>query len=179
MNPLIYLLAALCALGFAYRVQHHHRRLVAARSYMLLCIITSISFLSFAAHLWEGDLWLRRVFYCITAFVTPALLLFLHKWEQTGTFPHKIWYASAGVMVTFVALDIGFRQSTYEVSFAEGFLSLWLLCGIYICGRYIWKSITRTQENPIRSERLRHLFILFTLTSFSLGLEGLLRAFVV
>ena len=82
MNSLIYLLASLCAFVFGYRIHRHTKRLIAARSFMLLCAVTGIAFLSFSAHLISGEFWFRILFYASASFVSPCLLLFLHKWDK-------------------------------------------------------------------------------------------------
>ena len=179
MNSLIYLLAALCAFGFAFRIHRHKKRLVAARSYMLLCGITCIAFFSFAAHLVSGEIWLRLFFYSSASFVSPCLLLFLHKWNRKEQNSYWMWYTNASLVVVYVIIELLFRTQTNERSFGEGFVSLCFFGGLLYCGRYLWLSMKQEKDNPIKTERLRHLLILFGLTIIALGIEGMIRAFVV
>ncbi|MAA80345.1 MAG: hypothetical protein CL916_13910 [Deltaproteobacteria bacterium] len=178
MNSLIYLLASLCAFTFGYRIYRHKKRFLAARSYMLLCAVTGIAFLGFSVYLISGEFWFRVVFYSSASFVSPCLLLFLHKWDQKTETPKWMWYTNAGIVAVYVATDLIFRENTYETSFPEGFVSLCFLGGLLYCGRYLWHAMKKEEENPIRQERLRHLLILFGITIIALGTEGLLRAFI-
>ena len=124
MNSLIYLLASLCAFAFGYRIHKNKKRFVAARSYMLLCAVTGGAFLSFSIHLISGEFWLRILFYSFASFVSPCLLLFLHKWDKRTQIPKWMWYSSTGIVGIYVATDLIFRQNTNETSLPEGFVSL-------------------------------------------------------
>ena len=146
---------------------------------MLLCAVTGGAFLSFSIHLISGEFWLRLLFYSFASFVSPCLLLFLHKWDKRTQIPKWMWYSSTGIVGIYVATDLIFRQNTNETSIPEGFVSLCFFGGLLYCVHDLWQAMKREKDNPIRQERLRHLLILFGITILALGTEGLLRAFIV
>ncbi|MEC7985040.1 MAG: ATP-binding protein [Myxococcota bacterium] len=178
MNSVIYFLAALCSAIFALQIQQHKRPLFATRSYIFLCILSSIAFFSFAIHLLYGQIWLRNLFYCTVAFIGPSLLLFLHNWDRRKEFPHSIWYGGSITTGIFLALEIWPNPPSSTISLSELLISCWFLGSTFICGKYLWKEMKNASEDPIRYRRLRHLLILFGLAVVTLGLESLLRALI-
>ncbi len=179
MNTLIYLITAITCAALGVQAWDRDRADPVHRSFLVLALLTSLTFISFTLHFLPGFTFLRALYAVSGAFLPPALLTFIDRFFRPADQPlqpevSRFWFGTGVITTTYLLTDgllfDGFGRST----FPDVLLALSTIGGFGWSGHRLWRIHQRSAQTVERS-RLRILIGLLGAAILSTTIEQLVR----